>query len=217
MGRTRVPRTLYGKIIHKKKTQKNKLQKPERGKEMKLKNTLLDIGGYYTNEELEEYREVYHDFYGAEAEELGYESELTDEKLYNFIYELERENFEYVEDMLYHHLVDDIIVFADLGLWRGRVKGYKEMSNQLNEILTIFQGDMYSLGLDNYNLVAKDCHHDGTNYYTFRQWKPEVPEETREKFLDEVYENKLTEKEFKRKLTRYTKSLKDIVTKLSGF
>lgn len=195
---------------------KNKLQKSGRGKEMKLKNTLLDIG-HYTDEELEEYREVYHDFYGAEADKFGYESELTDEKLYNFIYELERENFEYVEDMLHYHLIDDIIVFADLGLWRGRVKGYKEMSNQLNEILTVFNGDMYSLGLDNYNLVAKDCHHDGTNYYIFRQWKPEVSEETREKFLDEVYENKLTEKEFKRKLTRYTKSLKDIVTKLSGF
>ena len=195
---------------------KNKLQKSGRGKEMKLKNTLLDIG-HYTDEELEEYREVYHDFYGAEAEEFGYESEPTDEELYNFIYGLERENFEYVEDRLYHHLVDDIIVFADLGLWRGRVKGYKKMSNQLNEILTVFNGDMYSLGLDNYNLVAKDCHHDGTNYYIFRQWKPEVSEETREKFLEEVYENKLTEKEFKRKLTRYTKSLKDIVTKLSGF
>lgn len=183
---------------------------------MKLKNTLLNIG-HYTDEELEEYREVYHDFYGAEAEELGYESELTDEKLYSFIYELERDNFEYVEEMLYHYLEDNIIVFADLGLWRGRVKGYKEMSNQLNEVLSVFNGDVYRLGLDNYNLIAKDCHHDGTNYYIFRQWKPEVSEETREKFLDEVYENKLTEKEFKRKLTRYTKSLKDIVTKLSGF
>lgn len=183
---------------------------------MKLKNTLLNIG-HYTYEELEEYREVYHDFYGAEADKFGYESEPTDEELYNFIYELERENFEYVEDILHHHLEDDIVVFADLGLWRGRVKGYKEMSNQLNEVLSVFNGDIYSLGLDNYNLVAKDCHHDGTNYYTFRQWKPEVSEETREKFLDEVYENKLTEKEFKRKLTRYTKSLKDIVTKLSGF
>ncbi len=184
---------------------------------MKLKNTLLDIEGYYTDEELEEYREVYHDFYGAEAEELGYELELTDEQIYQFIYDMEMTHLEDLEVMLNYHLEDDIVVFADLGLWSGRVKGYKEMSNQLNEVLSVFNGDIYSLGLDNYNLVAKDCHHDGTNYYTFRQWKPEVSEETREKFLDEVYENKLTEKEFKRKLTRYTKSLKDIVTKLSGF
>ena len=126
------------------------------------------------------------------------------------------EKSRYVEEMLYHYLEDEIIVFADLGLWNGGVKGYKEMSNQLNEVLSVFNGDIYRLGLDNYNLIAKDCHHDGTNYYIFRQWKPEVSEETREKFLDEVYENKLTEKEFKRKLTRYTKSLKDIVTKLSG-
>lgn len=184
---------------------------------MKLKNTLLDIGGYYTNEELEEYREVYRDFYWVDAEKFGYESEPTDEELYNFIYELEMINLEDLKNELYHYLSDDIIVFADLGLWRGRVKGYKELSNQLNEILTIFNGDMCSLGLDNYNLVAKNIHHDGTNYYLFRQWKPEVSEETREKFLDEVYEDKMTEYEFKRKLTRYTKSLKDIVKTLTGF
>ena len=183
---------------------------------MKLKNTLLEVKGYYTNEELEEYREIFHDFCGDRLIDLGYESELTNEQIYQFIYELEVMNLEDLKEMLNHHLEDDIIIFAELGLWCGRVKGYKEMSNQLNEALTVFQGDVFSLGLDNYNLVAKDCHHDGTNYYTFRQWKPEVSEETREKFLNEVYENKLTEEEFKRKLTRYTKSLKDIVTTLSG-
>lgn len=183
---------------------------------MKLKNTLLDIRGYYTDEELEEYREIFHDFCGDRLIDLGYESGLTKEQIYQFIYELEMMNLEDLKEMLNHRLEDDIIIFADLGLWMGRVKGYKKMSNQLNEVLSVFQGDIFSLGLDNYNLVAKDCHHDGINYYTFRQWKQEVSEEMREKFLDEVYENKLTEKEFKRKLTRYTKTLKDTVSVLTG-
>lgn len=99
---------------------------------------------------------------------------------------------------------EDLICIANLGLWNGRKIGYKELGNNARDVLTVFCGDYVTLYSDGYNLCGEDYHHDGTNHYTFRVFKPNV---NRDLFLEKIYNGTVS----KRDITRYTRSiLKDV-------
>lgn len=81
---------------------------------------------------------------------------------------------------------ENILVIADLGLWNGRVSGYKELSNNPQDVLYIINNgdDDYSVYCNEKNEVfGQSIHHDGTNYYRFRVWKKGVPPYTKTNFL----------------------------------
>lgn len=62
-----------------------------------------------------------------------------------------------------------ILVLADLGLWNGRTHGYKEFPGDgtLDRVFGAFSGDFFELAVEGADLVGKDVHHDGTNFYRF--------------------------------------------------
>lgn len=62
-----------------------------------------------------------------------------------------------------------ILVIADLGLWFGRRSGIKIIHGQIADILTTHCGDYVTYYADAYNVRCRDIHHDGTNYYLFRE------------------------------------------------
>lgn len=96
----------------------------------------------------------------------------------------------------------DIVAVGGLGLWNGRVQGYRVFRN-FNEIVRCCE-DYNTFEIDRYNnLNLKAIHHDGTNYVVFRELKSDLSDVQIDNFLDKIYCGKAT----KRDLTRYTKSV----------
>lgn len=103
-----------------------------------------------------------------------------------------------------------IIAFADLGLWNGRVSGYK-VFNSCNVKDTLYSDcDYIKWYVDQYDYKATMAHHDGTNYIVYRQVKDYKYLELLE---EKAYNGTLTKKH----ITRYTKSLKNIINEVYGF
>ena len=91
----------------------------------------------------------------------------SESEQYDLIYRL---NNEYLYDEranLHKNANGRILVIADLGLWDGRVKGYKILSENIADIL-YSDCDYVEWYSDGKNIKATAHHHDGTNYYTYR-------------------------------------------------
>ena len=98
-------------------------------------------------------------------------------------------------------LPDDIICIADLGLWDGRHSGYCACGQNLSNVLSTGCGDYRTWYVDDLgDLRCTDTHHDGTNRYLYRMWKPGVSEGRRQNFLNAIELGIYT----RRDITRYT-------------
>lgn len=135
------------------------------------------------------------------------DTEPTREQLYEIASDNISMQFQDEEKALDRWTEQDIICIANLGLWQGRRSGYLELGQKLNEVFRAFQGDDYALYADRYNIRGVDYHHDGTNYYLFREWREGVNRDT---FMDKILTGKVTSKD----ISRYTKSLKPQVAKI---
>lgn len=145
------------------------------------------------------------------AENLGIpKEEVTEEQVweeYNFLsntdYEDERTNL--------HKVLDGrILCIADLGLWNGRRTGYKVLGYNLRDILSQAQGDYYKVYADRYTVRAIDPHHDGTNYYEFRELRED---RNYDKLLSKLYNN---EEVTRQEINYYTKSLRPYIKEVYG-
>lgn len=141
--------------------------------------------------------------YRARAAELREKpvSEVTDDEMWqefnrdtDDLWHCEKENLD-------RPLDGRVLVIASLGLWSGRKTGYRlTESTNLNAVLEGFCGDFVTVGSDGHNIIASDAHHDGTNYYTFR----EVREDRNiDVLLDKLYSGTATNSD----INRYTRSL----------
>jgi calcineurin-like phosphoesterase family protein len=136
---------------------------------------------------------------------------ITDEDVYNEIDFLSQTYFEDELVNLDHVLDGRILCIASLGLWNGTRTGYKICKNNLKEVLFQGQGDYYKIMYNGNDVVAEDCHHDGTNYYTFRELREDTNYDI---LLDKLYSG---EKVTQRLINKYTKSLKPYVKKIYGW
>lgn len=128
--------------------------------------------------------------------------------------EMEYYDFDYFQDELANLRVETenrIICIADMGLWDGRRTGYKLCNRLLSECLTVGNYDYNHLYFDGYNVRKTSKHHDGTNYYLFREVKPGVDID---KLCNKLYNNETISKEM---LNRYTRSLRRYVKKVYGW
>lgn len=108
-------------------------------------------------------------------------------------------------------LPNNIIAIADMGLWSGRVQGYKILGNNLNEVVSSTIGcDEKEVYCDAYNVRAVGYHHDGRNYVLYRELR-----EGRniDNFLEKIYNNETISSST---LNYYTKSLRPYVQKIYG-
>jgi len=139
----------------------------------------------------------------AESDALYRAYELNDEYLYD-----ERAN-------LNIHVGEDIIAIADLGLWNGRRQGYKLLkSDNIRDCLSGTCGDYIKWYVDDLgDLCCDDSHHDGTNNYLYRSWKPGLSETAKENFLEKIYEGKATRAD----ITRCTRRLGDYIARVYGW
>jgi hypothetical protein len=107
-----------------------------------------------------------------------------------------------------------IIAIASMGLWSGRVQGYKLGSRMLSDTLTIGNEDYIQLYYDGFNVRKTAHHHDGTNYILFREFKPGLSDASKENFINKVYSGETIDNAT---LNRYTRSLKRYIKKVYGW
>ena len=130
-------------------------------------------------------------------------------------YEVNAESLEDEKRNLNIEVGDEIIIIADLGLWDGRRQAYKLLrKTNIADCLTGTCGDYVTWFVDDRgDLMCRDCHHDGTNLYTYRAWKDGISETQQENFLDKLYNGNATRKD----ITRYTRRLGEYVADVYGW
>ena len=139
--------------------------------------------------------------------------ETDEDKRYALMYEL---NSDYLEDErtnLNIVLPEGIICIANLELWNGTRTGYKEIpSRNIRDCLySQYEPTWY---VDSYgNLRCDDVHHDGTNHYLYRMWKPGLSVFTKDEFLDKIYNGTVTQED----IARCTRRIGDPIAKVYGW
>jgi hypothetical protein len=165
------------------------------------KRIIYESTGYWTTETWEEAISYYKKEYGETDEQQIIEQIYTDNN-----WDLEDERIR-----LNKPINGKILVIANIGRWNGRFSGYKIMDSNLKEILSNFGDDEIVIFSDGKNIRAEGCHHDGTNYYLFREIKDGV---NIDKLLDDIYDNKEITNA---RLSYYTKSLVSYVNNIYGW
>ena len=152
----------------------------------------------YSNAVIADLRELYPDYSLDELEELSFDLYCDDRRLL-------------MQTFAYTIFPTDVFCIADLGLWNGRCRAYRvyDAPTTLDELFTsgrdIDEAEWY---IDEYNDLRCDAHHhDGTNYYLYRQIRPEIGPMARENFHSKLLNGPLTRKD----LNHYTIALGPIV------
>ena len=137
-----------------------------------------------------------------EFEELRtcFDEEISENEKWDMVYQW---NAEYLDDErinLNISVPNGIICIADPGLWNGRRSGYKKnFLYNIKDCLSGTCGDFITWYVDELgDLRCEDCHHDGTNYYTYRAWKDDVSEARKENFMAKIYSGTATRKDMNR-------------------
>lgn len=102
-----------------------------------------------------------------------------------------------------------IIAFADLGLWKGRRKGYKIYKSNISDIL-YSECDGAEWYGDGYNIRGDFSHHDGRNHVLYRVAKDMVEAA---RIAETIYNGEMDEEQFRRR----TRSLYPYVAKVYGW
>lgn len=91
-----------------------------------------------------------------------------------------------------------IIAIADIGLWNGRVKGYKEIGTNISDCL-YSECDYIKWFVDQYGrFCCTESHHDGTNYIIYKEWKDNVTDEQKEMVLNKILCSECSERIIRR-------------------
>lgn len=137
----------------------------------------------------------------------------VDERI-DMMYEL---NDEYLDDerMNLDIPVDEtIVIIADLGRWHGRIPGYKEIQGRSIKDCLVANTDYATWYLDGRgDLRCEAIHHDGTDHYLYRVFKPGVSDTRKENFLNKICRGTVTRAD----ITRITQRLGDKIAKVYGW
>lgn len=157
---------------------------------------------YYLD--LEDWRE------SLEEEYPGY----SDDELTDIMY---KTNSAYIYDEranLNIQFSKPIIVIGDLGRWNGRVTGYKDIDSGNIQDCLYSDRDYNTWYVDEQgDLRCEAIHHDGTDYYRYRVFKPTATEEQMEDLRDKIYYGRATEED----ITSVTDRLGDVVGRIYGW
>lgn len=137
-----------------------------------------------------------------------------DSDVWEFIHEMERLEWEDLYTELDITIDENIIAIANIGRWNGRKSGYKKLSNNLKDILTVWsECDYIKIYTEKGNIKGIGAHHDGTNYITFKKWKKGITENAKGKVLNAIYSNAQNKETL---ITRYTRSIYSDIKKIYG-
>lgn len=101
----------------------------------------------------------------------------------------------------------------DLGLWHGRRMGYKEIESGNIKDCLYSDTDYVTWYVDRLGDLRCDAaHHDGTNHYLYRTYKPGVSEEQIDNLKEKLYYGTATRTD----ISRLTRRLGDDIAKVYG-
>lgn len=107
-----------------------------------------------------------------------------------------------------------ILVIADLGRWNGRFSGYKEIASGNIRDCLYSDTDYSTWYVDRLGDLRCDAvHHDGTNHYLYRIYKPGVTDEQIDRLKEKIYDGVATRAD----ITRITQRLGDDIGKVYGW
>ena len=145
------------------------------------------------------------EFYQARYQDYLVENELTAEE-FNIDSYIEEESWMEWEELkidLNIEVDNNIVVIADLGLWNGRVTGYKFLGSNIADCFyTECARAKWYVG--SYDFHSTHSHHDGTNFLTYRVVKNGVDKDI---IAKKILNGTWTKKD----MTKYTKSLKKAI------
>ena len=138
----------------------------------------------------------------------------TDDELRSIMYE---NNNEFLNDERVNldiQLPREIVIIADIGRWNGRFSGYKEISSGNIKDCLYSECDHTTWYVDKDGDLRCDAiHHDGTNYYLYRTYKPNTTDKQIEDLKNKLYDGTVTKEYIK----RVTDCLGDNIAKVYGF
>lgn len=145
--------------------------------------------------------------------------ESSDEELMRL---MDETNSEYLMDEKANlggiSIPNGILVVADLGLWNGRRNGILKQA-EITEVKDCLRGFVngdsdLTIYVDNKGELRSDeAHHDGTNHYLFRAFKPNVTQEQK----DALYELIYYQHEYESRMRRLTYRLGDLIGDVYGW
>ena len=138
--------------------------------------------------------------------------DITDDDIWNEAYFLSDMCFDDERANLNKDLGNDIVCIADAGCWNGRRSGYCVIGTNLNNVLysrVNGQSDI-TVEYDGVDIIASESHHDGCNYYVFREVKPNAPESFKEAL---EFKEPLSNEQ----LMRHTRSLRPYIKEIFGW
>ena len=107
-----------------------------------------------------------------------------------------------------------ILVIADLGRWNGRFSGYKEIASGNIRDCLYSDTDYSTWYVDRLGDLRCDAvHHDGTNHYLYRTYKPGVTEAQIDRLKEKIYDGVATRAD----IIRITRRLGDDIGKVYGW
>ena len=142
--------------------------------------------------------------------------EVSDAAVYDYIADELRFDYECEKSNLNKRLDGRILCYGSLGLWWGRPTGYYILDDDnLNAVLDCACRDSYTYRVyfNGQDICAADGHHDGTNYYTFREIREDVSDEALDAFLDRLTDGEISDAD----MERVTRSLAPYVCEIYGW
>lgn len=140
--------------------------------------------------------------------------EASESELYQMMYE---PNDSYLADErvnLNIQLSRPILIIGDLGRWNGRFSGYKEISSGNIRDCLYSDTDYSTWYVDRLGDLRCDAiHHDGTNHYLYRVYKPGVTDAQIDRLKEKIYDGVATRTD----VTRITQRLGDDIGKVYGW
>lgn len=140
--------------------------------------------------------------------------DMSEDELYAMMCET---NASYLDDErcnLNIQLAAPILVIADLGLWHGRSMGYKEIASGNIRDCLYSDTDYTTWFVDKLGDLRCDAvHHDGTNHYLYRTYKPGVRQSQIDNLKEKLYYGTATRAD----ITRITRRLGDEIARVYGF
>lgn len=138
----------------------------------------------------------------------------SEDELYQLMYEI---NSDYLADErinLNIQMGAPILVIADIGRWDGRYSGYGEIGSGNIKDCLYTEMDYATWYVDKLGDLRCDAvHHDGTNHYLYRAYKPGVTPEQIDRLKEKLYEGTATRAD----ITRLTRRLGDEIGKVYGW
>lgn len=160
---------------------------------------------------------VWSDQYDEKWEEEYREEhpDATDEEVMDAWY-IECETQLVAERMNLHiHLDNPILVIQTLGLWNGTsIRCSMTHRDAIGDLLErFFDGNSFYVEPDTGDLVGEAYHHDGTNYYRFREISADAANDD----IDDLMYKIVNGQDYTDDLARLTKSLGGRIAKTYGW